>query len=489
MMVKFCHSSLIIGISLVLSTSCQNECEYNSTVFGSDAFSSNAFVCTCDTSKTISLSKAQSIAFKAINPLSTKSGIIDVHIDSITDSEGQTMAYIFNYGDNEGFAIISASRKLRPVLAFSESGNFRKDAFGLPGLDNWIESLSIQNLSEFKNDSTRVSIGLDWADYLSELKPYSNQTRSYGREADDIAAQAVAEWYQMGYKVWSVDDVDLSILPYEMEERVEAIRYDHQMGGLSYGPCFVLEKENGCDSSVSPMIKTEWQQGYPYNCTHPLWNESDFWEYYYAYGIYNSFGHFWGCVPIAISQIMYYNAQPATKYAFSSMPLKMYSHLEEHYLPDFIKSIGTQCGIDYSRNQTRATLNKAKEVFAENGFTSDKVGYSTHAIMTSLKDGSPVMMGGDGHAWICDGMVLTTTSHTFDLMVYTGDLAEFSPIAAFGNVQSCGVNSSAFELHMVWGWEPEYNGYFTGDSWSLPKYGTFKTPDCLVNFKFISAFN
>ena len=42
-------------------------------------------------------------------------------------SISDTLAYIINYANDEGFAIISTNKNVFPVLAFSEKGNFSCD--------------------------------------------------------------------------------------------------------------------------------------------------------------------------------------------------------------------------------------------------------------------------------------------------------------------------------------------------------------------------
>lgn len=42
-------------------------------------------------------------------------------------SVSDTLAYIINYPNEEGFTIVSTSRKIFPVLGFSEKGHFSID--------------------------------------------------------------------------------------------------------------------------------------------------------------------------------------------------------------------------------------------------------------------------------------------------------------------------------------------------------------------------
>lgn len=62
-----------------------------------------------------------------------------------------TVAYILNYPNEEGFAIISSSRNVNPVLAFSESGNF--------DFSNEVAKLYfIDNISAYNNNAEAPEI-------------------------------------------------------------------------------------------------------------------------------------------------------------------------------------------------------------------------------------------------------------------------------------------------------------------------------------------
>lgn len=62
------------------------------------------------------------------------------HITKIPDENGEIVYYIINYKNN-GFIILSADRRINPVLAFSESSNFPMDLALYPdGIVDWLEN-------------------------------------------------------------------------------------------------------------------------------------------------------------------------------------------------------------------------------------------------------------------------------------------------------------------------------------------------------------
>lgn len=59
-----------------------------------------------------------------------------------------TLAYIINYGENDGFVIISGSRRIDPLLAFSDEGTFASD-------NQMVNSYFIENIAAYiQNGST-----------------------------------------------------------------------------------------------------------------------------------------------------------------------------------------------------------------------------------------------------------------------------------------------------------------------------------------------
>lgn len=52
------------------------------------------------------------------NPITRSAGVSD------------TLAYIFNYGVNNGFAVIASDNRVFPLLAFSETGHFAYEEDG-----------------------------------------------------------------------------------------------------------------------------------------------------------------------------------------------------------------------------------------------------------------------------------------------------------------------------------------------------------------------
>ena len=133
-------------------------------------------------------------------------------VESITpvpDDRGNTSYYIINYVGG-GFLILSADKRVNPVLAFSESNEFPVDAEEYPG-------------------------GL--VDWLVNEKDFINHVRdSIDEQPEDIA------------EAWQPREIERIIHPIEKRQSKNI-----RKGGYPYG------------FEVGPLLKTEWGQGYGYN--------------------------------------------------------------------------------------------------------------------------------------------------------------------------------------------------------------------------------
>lgn len=83
---------------------------------------------------------------------------VDYDTSAITDASGNAAIYVVNYKDNQGFLLISATKRYCPVLAYADKSNFDVSGIGGSGLVDWYaETLSAIELEsscpmiQFKN--------------------------------------------------------------------------------------------------------------------------------------------------------------------------------------------------------------------------------------------------------------------------------------------------------------------------------------------------
>jgi hypothetical protein len=93
---------------------------------------------------------------------------------TINDSKGMPAIYIFNFANNRGFIFVSADYQLRPILAFIESGNFKKDKVP-EGIIQWANK-TIDNIEAVRNglyDNSRVA-KISWQNYYQSTEMMKN---------------------------------------------------------------------------------------------------------------------------------------------------------------------------------------------------------------------------------------------------------------------------------------------------------------------------
>ena len=162
----------------------------------------------------------------------------------VKSDEMDTLMYVINY--RKGFAIVSATKEVFPILAYSDEGNF--DASELEDMEN--------------NENIGLSI---WWDLTKE-------SIIEAKKKADLDRSAVLGSYAAFKKI------------IEGEKIVEGDRA-------------VLRSEHYYDEirnykKVGPLLTTEWHQDYPFNRYTPIKGEK------HAPA---------GCVPIAIAQVVNYH--------------------------------------------------------------------------------------------------------------------------------------------------------------------------------------
>ncbi|MCF0052790.1 Spi family protease inhibitor [Dyadobacter sp. LJ53] len=84
--------------------------------------------------------------------------------------------YIVNYEDDKGFTLLSAYRRMKPVLAFSDNGTF-DDKTDNPGIQMWFDIT--RRISKEPSDNQKhililSTIGSSWNKRQMEAEPATN---------------------------------------------------------------------------------------------------------------------------------------------------------------------------------------------------------------------------------------------------------------------------------------------------------------------------
>lgn len=180
-MIKRCYNSLL----LIVVLSCSHfelKNEYISNTFESD----NA------------VTKQQVLNYIQSKGLTKSSSYV---LDYYTDSQQDTLMYIVNYGESEGWQILSSDVRVPPILAESSSGSFSMED-GSEGFRLWIAAMA--------KDMRAVRSSRDEELKFSEEEISANKTfwgqppqrKPFPHESDVPSGQ----WYTCTYSVTEVVD-------------------------------------------------------------------------------------------------------------------------------------------------------------------------------------------------------------------------------------------------------------------------------------------
>jgi hypothetical protein len=206
-----------------------------------------------------------------------------------------------------------------------------------------------------------------------------------------------------------------------------------------------------------PLLTTTWGQGDGYNNLVPL---SCSYDYYLGYNAAT------GCVATSMAQIMRY-IHKANAYNWSSMPNAGGSSDTQLLMKNAGLSVNMQyhCGSEgsgaYASDIPAAFKNSFGYRFANYG------GFSLSTVVQELNNLRPVIITGvsntgTGHAWVCDGYSQTTFYFTDDYGVCTGGAITYQAI-----------------LHMNWGWDGQYNGYYSAGGFN-PGQSAYNTSNTMI---------
>lgn len=282
-------------------------------------------------------------------------------ITSITDKNKLTAMYVINY-EQGGFAILSADKRLVPILAYSSDNNLADSSVNRPpALESWLNYVK-ENI-----ESVRSSNEAPTKEIQDEWRKLGNEENSY-----------------LKLKSANPDP----------------------------GPC--------CTSSYEahgPMLLTKWHQGCGFNSLLPQEN--------FIPGCMNAMDcdrAAAGCVAIAMAQVMKFHQRP-TSYNWSLMPNKMpYSEPFPTEPAKLILAIDAKDALNpvYTCDKGTGSTSSQAAYVLKNKFGYSSATYSNYnytTVLSNLSHNKPVILSGgsgsDAHAWVCDGF-RQSTGCTYD---------------------------------------------------------------------------
>jgi hypothetical protein len=330
-----------------------------------------------------------------------------------------TLLYLVNYTDNNGWIVISGDKRTSSILAYADEGLLKLDLLN-PGQAIWLDDLA-QQIYVLKNH-TNVEPDTLSPDYVlwDRIEAYLNHTAN-PQYLPPIPLDPPGHWVLMG-----------------------------------------ITSQTITPTQVGPLVQTKWGQGFPWNTCVPT--------YYDTMDRCPT-----GCVAVAGAQMLYYLhyhfGVPATMYSSGSCTGFVYDSDNHSYHFSFagrntatwdlmatqiiayydvngnayiisnantervailMGHIGSQVGMEYGE-QSGADTQNLVSLFSNEGINCNYTGYNSSAIVSSLNNNVPVIVSAyanrnnhtflglfdmyytyhNGHAWIIDGYENKRIQYTY----------------------------------------------------------------------------
>lgn len=320
---------------------------------------------------------------------------------TVMDKENATpYFYVINFNP-EGYVVIPADKRLRPILAYGDKGFFKSDS--LPGgIKTWFEMMAVQE------QNLRTTKALP-SKYMS------------------------AQWASMS--------CDESLL---------------KSTQIVYCPPPTPTGNTEVNVTVGPLLNTTWDQSYGYNTYCPALSSGPnghAWAGCVTIAMAQVM-HYWKYPATYNGNTINWNSMSLT--SGNDQVAKLVGYIFPLVI-DSYGSDGSGCSNDFkisrslrgSFNYTTATLAGWVNLINYNG------GYNYWTVVSEINKRQPVILGGftvksrilgipiagDGHSWVCDGYSQTT--------YYTDGVETYQTLY----------------FDMNWGWGGSSNGWYAFDYW------------------------
>ncbi len=376
---------------------------------------------------------------KALSKLPQKSRSSDYTISVVKDSVDNPTMYIVNYGMNDGFVILSTTKKATPVLAYSDQGHFDAGNKEHP-VSLWLKDAEAfvrysQNLPE---DSIKEAV-YEWNTLLhnptltNQKRPQPKSRYNYITEEEyqELQTLVIAErfsWDAKGYHTYTLDDFSLGdeLLDLFRERAQGAIYplYEDYWNEFT----FIVEHSEG-HTNIIETVKTHWTQNWPYN------------KYCYIPG--TTTRSVVGCGPLAVGQIMYYYGYPNT---FDWATMKGFN--DDDLIAQMLNQVGEKCKVTYKEGKATTSTNDLVNCLKSYGYSVNQVA-DNFCSFPKLVTSSELE-----HAWIECGIQEYWSSHYYRCWTLT-DRKRLNNIEDSPNY-----GISRTYTYINWGWGSYYDGYY-----------------------------
>jgi hypothetical protein len=401
------------------------------------------------------------------NSIMTKSAT-DKQIDSVIPylgSKDHPLFYAVNFINNQGFILVSATRKFYPILAVVEQGHFDDNIMDSPVsimLDEYERGISYYEKQPA--DSTK-RFSSAWKNYIESVSAVPATTKLDG--VDAIVVSQIQAWESAGYFVYPLSGGAPDSLPQSVYDSYVAIASGNDNPDFDYmQTSFILMERITSHEQTGPLISSHWHQRKPYNNSTPIKQDST--------GTYVHCPT--GCIPIALGQIMRYHQWPLS-FTWSQMPDALPSNIAtETTLSQFLYQIGSAALVDYQPDGTGSIdLVTWLDLLLFYDYSATlKFPHSASDAISSIQNLKPVYMSGClsgqlvGHAWVADGYMGGGTYETYSLQTLSYPNLEF----VGGGIPYTSYSGNGSLIHVNFGHGGTYDGWYSDSN--IPYYTSLR---------------
>ena len=304
------------------------------------------------------------------------------NVVTIRDAAGRPAIYAVNL--QEGYLLISATKRCYPILAQIDRGTFTLDREP-SGLDVVLQEMT-ETIEAARDSAAVFDCRSAWLPYEERTRPERVQTRMTDDEFYDIQNEWYGKWFAEG-----ADTYRLASKPDEMPEDAYQRFCETAIGDdawvdtpyncMESGVITVKYHESG--TKKGPFLTTKWGQRNGYNA---LFENKD---------------QPLGCVTIAVGQLMRYYQHPAY-FGWSDMP----DETSNTTLTSFLTQLHGELRVTDGGS---SNIDHAKRVLESYGYSCSKRSHNASTVYTMLNSNLPVYTQGQdkprdvGHAWVVDG--------------------------------------------------------------------------------------
>lgn len=396
----------------------------------------------------------------------------------INGSDGKPAIYAVNYDD--GFMWISATKKLYPILAVVDKGNFETDGDVGMGIDVIKEAL-LEESDSRTFDSIPQNVKNAWQRYESkelkrpmELLVTKAYSQDYLNALDEVYSYAGLNEYDV-YKLDEMvgpEGVTSDIVPEDiLQDFYMLVMDDYTFGTeVTYNTAYVLKKEYIEETTYGPYTTTKWSQGNPFNSSVS--------------------GRFkLGCITVATAQLMRYYEKPSEymvdgkSYKWKDMPNDTSSPELSVILADLRKKLQiNDDGLGYTSDAV-ALLNSYGYNVKFQDFSSSIntfIARENVAILYGMRlEGEEII----GHDWICDGLREYKCYTDYKLFALDNKAYPGYSYICIEYVREQDYDYNEYSYHMNWGWGGSYDGWFYGTNWKPKDNRNYKYNQGMVVVK------